>query len=38
MAKLLAAPDPYERIVGRVYFSVSVANAHNQRIVDLDKP
>jgi len=27
----------YERIVGRVYFSVSVANAHNQRIVDLDK-
>ena len=27
----------YERIVGRVYFSVSVANAHNRRIVDLDK-
>jgi Alpha/beta hydrolase domain len=27
----------YERIVGRVYFSVSVANPHNQRIVDLDK-
>src|ERR1700732_3899623 len=28
---------PYERIVGRVYFSASVANAHNRRIVDLDK-
>jgi hypothetical protein len=27
----------YERIVGRVYFSVSVANPHNRRIVDLDK-
>lgn len=27
----------YERIVGRVYFSVSVANAHNRRIVDLGK-
>jgi len=27
----------YERIVGRIYFSVSVANAHNRRIVDLDK-
>jgi hypothetical protein len=25
----------YERIVGRVYFSVPVANPHNQRIVDL---
>jgi hypothetical protein len=27
----------YERITGRVYFSVPVANAHNRRIVDLDK-
>jgi hypothetical protein len=27
----------YERIVGRVYFSVAVANLHNRRIVDLDK-
>jgi hypothetical protein len=25
----------YERITGRVYFSLPVANAHNQRIVDL---
>ena len=25
----------YERIVGRVYFSIRVANPHNQRIVDL---
>jgi hypothetical protein len=25
----------YERITGRVYFSLSVANPHNQRIVDL---
>ena len=27
----------YERIVGRVHFSVEVANAHNRPIVDLDK-
>jgi hypothetical protein len=26
---------PYERITGRVYFSLAVANPHNQRIVDL---
>jgi hypothetical protein len=26
----------YERITGRVYFSVAVANAHNRSIVDLD--
>src|SRR5215469_2751244 len=26
---------PYERITGRVYFSVAVANPHNKRIVDL---
>src|SRR5690349_10765849 len=25
----------YERITGRVYFSVAVANPHNKRIVDL---
>jgi Alpha/beta hydrolase domain len=28
---------PYERISGRVYFSVSVTNPHNRRIVDLEK-
>jgi hypothetical protein len=27
----------YERITGRVYFSLPIANAHNRRIVDLDK-
>jgi Alpha/beta hydrolase domain len=27
----------YERITGRVYFSLAVANARNRRIVDLDK-
>jgi len=27
---------PYERIAGRVYFTVSSANPHNRRIVDLD--
>lgn len=26
---------PYERIVGKVYFAVAVANPHNQPIVDL---
>jgi len=26
---------PYERITGRVYFSVPIANVHNQAIVDL---
>jgi len=26
---------PYERVTGRVYFSVAVANPHNRRIVDL---
>lgn len=25
----------YERLVGRVYFSVAISNSHNQRIVDL---
>ena len=28
---------PYEKIVGRVYFSVDPANIHNRQIVDLDK-
>src|SRR5438045_7149101 len=26
----------YERIIGRVYFSVAVTNPHNRRIVDLE--
>jgi hypothetical protein len=30
-------PGAYERVAGRVYFSLSVANAHNRRIVDLEK-
>ncbi|HSC12694.1 MAG TPA: alpha/beta hydrolase domain-containing protein [Rhodanobacteraceae bacterium] len=30
------AAGAYERITGRVYFSVAVANAHNRGIVDLD--
>ena len=29
------AAGPYERLTGRVYFSVAVANAHNRGIVDL---
>lgn len=28
---------PYEKIVGRVYFSVDPENVHNRQIVDLDK-
>jgi Alpha/beta hydrolase domain len=28
---------PYERVTGRVFFSVPVANPHNQSIVDLDQ-
>ncbi len=28
-------PDAYERITGRVCFSLPIANSHNQRIVDL---
>jgi hypothetical protein len=27
----------YERVVGRLYFSVSIANPHNRRIVDFEK-
>jgi len=28
---------PYERITGRIYFSMPIFNRHNRRIVDLDK-
>ncbi len=31
------AAGPYERITGRVYFSLPVASPHNRAIVDLDK-
>jgi len=34
-AKPFGECGPYERITGRVYFAVPVANIHNQRIVDL---
>jgi len=33
--KSFGDPGVYERITGRIYFSVSVANPHNKRIVDL---
>jgi hypothetical protein len=33
--KLFGDVGAYERITGRVYFSLPVANSHNQRIVDL---
>jgi hypothetical protein len=33
--KEFGAAGAYERITGRVYFSLPVANPHNQRIVDL---
>ena len=33
--KPFGAPGPYERITGRIYFSVDVANPRNSRIVDL---
>jgi Alpha/beta hydrolase domain len=36
-AQTFGAAGAYERVVGRVYFSVSVANAHDRRIVDLVK-
>jgi len=35
--KTFGETGSYERITGRVYFSLAVANAHNRRIVDLDK-
>jgi hypothetical protein len=34
-AQPFGSTGPYERIIGRVYFAVSVTNAYNQRIVDL---
>jgi hypothetical protein len=33
--KAFGKAGAYERITGRVYFSLPIANAHNQRIVDL---
>lgn len=33
--KAFGDAGPYERITGRVYFSLSVSNPHNRRIVDL---
>jgi len=33
--KSFGESGPYERVTGRVYFTVAVANNHNQRIVDL---
>lgn len=35
--KSFGIAGPYEKIVGRVYFSVDPANIHNRQIVDLDK-
>jgi hypothetical protein len=34
--KRIGEVGAYERITGRVYFSVTVANPHNRRIVDLE--
>jgi len=34
-AKPFGESGPYQRITGRVYFAVSVANKHNKHIVDL---
>src|SRR5689334_2834466 len=34
-ARPFGESGPYERIVGRAHFAVSVANPHNQRIIDL---
>ena len=33
--KAFGATGAYQRITGRIYFSVPVANPHNQRVVDL---
>jgi hypothetical protein len=33
--KSFGTAGPYERTTGKVYFSVAVANPHNQRLVDL---
>jgi hypothetical protein len=35
--KVFGKVGAYERITGRVFFSLPVANPHNRRIVDLDK-
>jgi hypothetical protein len=35
VGKLFGDSGTYERITGRIYFSVNIANPHNQRIVDL---
>ena len=35
--KSFGLAGPYETITGRVYFAVKPGDAHNQRIVDLDK-
>src|SRR5258708_32269318 len=35
--KAFGLAGAYEKIQGRVYFSVDPANAHNRQIVDLDK-
>lgn len=35
--KPFGAAGAYEKIIGRVYFAVDPANAHNRRIVDLEK-
>src|SRR5947209_9359474 len=34
-AKPFGDAGTYERIIGRIYFSLPIANPHNQRIVDL---
>src|SRR5246500_1488262 len=34
--KTFGEAGSYERIIGRIYFSLPVANPHNQRIVDLN--
>lgn len=35
--KAFGLAGPYEKIVGRVYFTIDPANPHNQQIVDIDK-
>jgi len=35
--KLFGEAGAYEKIIGKVYFSVDVSNKHNLQIVDLDK-
>jgi len=33
--KAFGAAGSYERLTGRIYFSLAISNSHNQRIVDL---